>query len=168
MEVPVVGAGISPLACNEGNEPMRRCSKWGQLSPIFVWLTFRANRFKGGLLLQYACTHNWWGIFVYLHSICCNQVGLAQISLVKVWPKFPKVFLENGDATRHAYSFSFINRYEVYVAASVLDETCPVLGNIPSARSGQIWAGTASTLHIERTDIMHRSHKPPNMTTWSI
>jgi hypothetical protein len=50
----------------------------------------------------------------------------------------------------------------------VLDETCPVLGNIPPTRSGQIWAGTALTLHIERTDIMHRSHKPPNMTTWSI
>ena len=51
MVVSAVGAGISPLVCNEGNEPMRRCSKWGQLSPIFVWLTIRANRFKGALLL---------------------------------------------------------------------------------------------------------------------
>ncbi len=57
---------------------------------------------------------------------------------MKVWPKFPKVFLENGDATGYATSFSLGNRYEVDVVAFVLDETCPVLRNIPPARSGQI------------------------------
>ncbi len=61
-----------------------------------------------------------------------------QIPFVKVWAKFPKVFLENGDATRHATSFSLGKRYEINVAAFVLDETCPVLRNIPPARSGKI------------------------------
>jgi hypothetical protein len=59
-------------------------------------------------------------------------------TFVKVWAKFPKTLLENGDATRHATSFSLGNRYEINVAAFVLDATCPVLRNIPLARSGQI------------------------------
>ncbi len=63
---------------------------------------------------------------------------MVQIAFGKVWAKFPKTLLENGDATRHATSFSLGNRYEVDVAAVVLHETCPVLRNIPPARSGQI------------------------------
>ena len=108
----------------------------------------------------------WWGIFVYLPSICCDQVGLSQIQLVKIWPKFPKALLENGDAPRYATSFSLSNRYEVHAAASVFDETCPVLRNTPRARSGQIWAGTAFTSHIEPTDIMYRAQKQLNLILW--
>ena len=100
--------------------------------------------------------------------MCCNQVGLSQVQLAKVWPKFPKALLENGDATSYATSFSLCNRYEVYIVAFVLDETCPLLRNTPPAGSGQIWAGTAFTHHIERTDVMYRPQKAPSMITWSL
>ncbi len=61
---------------------------------------------------------------------------MVQIPFGKVWAKFPKTLLENGDATRHATSFSLGNRYEINVAAFVLDETCPVLRNIPFGQIG--------------------------------
>ncbi len=57
---------------------------------------------------------------------------------MKAWPKFSEVLLENGNAARHATSFSLGNRYEVDVVAFVLDETIPVLRNTPPARSGHI------------------------------
>ena len=90
------------------------------------------------------------------------------MQLVKEWSKFLESVLDNDDAPRHVTSFSFYNRYEVNVAASVFDETCPVLRNTPPARSGQIRAGTAFSYHMDQTDVIYRALKAPNMLSRSI
>ena len=96
MEVPVVGAGISPLVCNEGNEPMRRCSKWGQLSPIFVWLTFRATD------LRVVCSYNMHVhiideayVFTFTQYVAI-RLGWRKFHWWKYGPSSPRYFLRTA------------------------------------------------------------------------
>ncbi len=109
-----------------------------------------------------------------MRHICLSSLNMLRSGwaganfMVKVWPKFAKVLLENGVATRHATSFPLGNRYEVDVAAVVLHKICPVLRNTPPARSGQIWAGTAFSCHIYQIDVMYRTPKAPNMLSRSL
>ena len=85
-------------------------------------------------------------------------------SMVKVWPKFPKVLLEDGVATRLATSFPLGNRYEVDVAAVVLDETCSFIRCNPPAMLGQICAVLPS--HIDLNELMYSTGVRMSQT-WS-